>query len=136
MALAASRDRIANAYVTDFADIFDYALPTLRAAGTGATTDEAVTTLHMALLSRFADSHISRKYGPDTAEAVRADAAAVVAALAGDTAPESRHARLIELDTSLKARGLNPGTTADFVVATVFADCLEAETINPRASKT
>jgi len=26
----------------------------------------------------------------------------------------------VEFDTSLKARGLNPGTTADFVVATLF----------------
>jgi triphosphoribosyl-dephospho-CoA synthase len=31
---------------------------------------------------------------------------------------------LVEFDAELKARGLNPGTTADFVVATLFAEGL------------
>jgi triphosphoribosyl-dephospho-CoA synthase len=33
---------------------------------------------------------------------------------------------LLALDTSLKARALNPGTSADFTVATVFWDALTA----------
>ena len=33
---------------------------------------------------------------------------------------------LLELDDSLKARGLNPGTSADFTVATLFWDALTA----------
>ena len=52
MALAADRDRIAMAYVTDYADIFEFALPLLKQArGMAATPDLAVSTLHMSLLA-------------------------------------------------------------------------------------
>jgi triphosphoribosyl-dephospho-CoA synthase len=38
---------------------------------------------------------------------------------------EQSHAGLLDLDTLLKSEGWNPGTTADFVVATVFAAEIE-----------
>jgi triphosphoribosyl-dephospho-CoA synthase len=121
MHLAAGRDRIANAYVTAFEDIFDFALPALNEARRQCASDDlAVTTLHMTLLSEFSDSHIARKFGAKTAETVRAEAAS----LKPDWSPVATHKSLIKMkqfDESLKARGLNPGTTADFVVATLFA---------------
>jgi triphosphoribosyl-dephospho-CoA synthase len=33
-------------------------------------------------------------------------------------------AALVEFDAKLKQHGLNPGTTADFVVTTLFTDAL------------
>lgn len=124
MRLGAPRDRIANAYATGFADIFDFALPTLRQArAAGSSAAQAVTALHMAVLSRFPDSHIARKHGIATAEAVRAEAAAL-AAFASPSAGPAGVASLMKFDNNLKAHGLNPGTTADFVVATLFTDVL------------
>ena len=77
MALAADRDRIAYAYVTGFDDVFSFALPRLYAARRAAANEGmAITALHMALLAAFPDSHIVRKYGPLSAEGVRAEAAA------------------------------------------------------------
>ncbi len=121
MRLAAGRDRIARAYVTDFEDVFAFALPLYRRALDAAQTrDLAVTTLHMSMLARFPDTHIARKYGPARAEEVQEEARELLP-LVQPVATVNATNRLLEFDAALKARGLNPGTTADFVVATLFA---------------
>lgn len=121
MALAAQRDRIANAYVTDFADIFDFGLPTLVAAQRAAAEPAlAITTLHMAYLSQYPDSHIARKYGQRTAEKVTMQAGELEAFWCPVAHAEALEP-LLAFDADLKARGLNPGTSADFVVGTLFA---------------
>jgi triphosphoribosyl-dephospho-CoA synthase len=121
MAMAADRDRIARAYVTDFEEIFAFGLPTLeRVRRQTADAALAVTTLHMAILAQYPDSHIARKFGR---------------ALAGEVWAQARQRRwlwdpvadrgslgaLLAFDAELKGRQLNPGTTADFVVGTLLA---------------
>ena len=120
MYLAAERDRIANAYVTAYSDIFDFALPVFQDARRLATdSDLAVTTLHMSLLAEFPDTHISRKYGAAAAEEIREEARALKAYWSPVASAKSM-APLIEFDAKMKTKGRNPGTTADFVVATLF----------------
>lgn len=122
MHLAADRDRVARAYVTDFDDIFEFGLPKLQAArGETPSNDIAITALHMEFLSTFTDSHIVRKFGTDTAEYVRSEAKKYAPFWRNDDLSD-----LFAFDRSLKERGLNPGTTADFVVATLYADKLIA----------
>jgi 5,6,7,8-tetrahydromethanopterin hydro-lyase len=65
----------------------------------------------MNFLRRFADSHLARKFGARVAAAVRREARAL---------PNARTA-LLRFDRALKHRGLNPGTTADLVVASLLA---------------
>jgi triphosphoribosyl-dephospho-CoA synthase len=121
MHLAADRDRIANAYVTAYGDIFDFALPVFHdARAVCGTFSLAVTTLHMALMAEFPDSHIGRKFGLETARKVQAEAQALSQSWQPSASSKSLP-RLEEFDAALKRRGLNPGTTADFVVATLFA---------------
>jgi triphosphoribosyl-dephospho-CoA synthase len=121
MALAADRDRIARAYTTDFEEIFTFGLPTLKRVQCEiADPALAVTTLHMAYLAHAPDSHIARKFGNETAVTVRAEAEALWS-LWQPAARPGTFADLVAFDASLKARGLNPGTTADFVVGTLFA---------------
>lgn len=124
MNLAAHRDRIANAYVTAFSDIFDFALPALHDARSLAETGElAIATLHMTLLAEYPDTHIARKYGAAAAVAVQQQARD----LRSCWFPAAKQHGTVELskfDRDLKAQGLNPGTTADFVVATLFAERL------------
>jgi triphosphoribosyl-dephospho-CoA synthase len=122
MALAADRDRIARAYVTDYADVFDFALPVLRAARECSKTPNlSVTTLHMALLAEFPDTHIVRKHGAEVAEEIRAEAISL-RPMWSPVPSSAAFASLMEFDSRLKARGINPGTTADFVVATLFME--------------
>lgn len=124
MYLAKDRDRIANAYVTAYEDIFDFALPALTDARAHAENDDlATSTLHMTLLAEFADSHIARKFGIATAEMVRDEARALRPAWQPVATPNSLNI-LTTFDADLKARKLNPGTTADFVVATLFTALL------------
>lgn len=126
MAIAATRDRIARAYVTAFEDVFEVALPLLDEARAGLPSDElAVTALHMGLLAAFPDSHIARKYGAAVAEDVRGEARRLVHLIRPRLAAGAVD-ELGDFDRRLKERGLNPGTTADFVVATLFAAQLEA----------
>ena len=79
------------------------------------------TAVHLAFLTGLPDSHIARKFGPDTAERVRAEAEA---ALRGLTLGEGARVALLAHDTALKDAGLNPGTSADLTVATLFLDAL------------
>ncbi|KUO67463.1 MAG: triphosphoribosyl-dephospho-CoA synthase [Alphaproteobacteria bacterium BRH_c36] len=131
MALASNRDRIALAYVTGYADIFEFALPLLKQARKVAETPElAVTTLHMNLLARFADTHIARKFGPLTAEQVRHEARRRLNLCQPVTKLETL-GKLEQFDALLKAHGLNPGTTADFVVATLFTEALSSQVAEP-----
>ena len=121
MALAADRDRVARAYVTDMEEIFAFGIPTLEEIS--LRTDDlalAVTTLHMAYLAREPDSHVARKFGNEVAEGVRREAAQH-RALWEPAATQQTLPSLLRFDQGLKERGLNPGTTADFVVATLFA---------------
>jgi triphosphoribosyl-dephospho-CoA synthase len=121
MAEAADRDRIARQYVTDFADVFDVGEPLLDAA-LGALPDRRSATLatYLGFLAAFPDSHICRKYGTATAERVRRQASwlrvrALAAPRLEDVLPE-----LLAWDKELKDAGINPGTSADLTVATLF----------------
>lgn len=119
MATAADRDRIALQYASGFEDVFAGA-ETYRNRGGGR---EAVEDVYLGLLSLFPDSHVARKFGAETAERVRREAAAFSEGL--DDRPERERA-LDAFDLHLKAGGVNPGTTADLTVAAVFAAKLEA----------
>ena len=119
---AAPRDRIARAYVTGFADIRAIGLPALEAArAAGLDAPWCASAVHLAYLSAVPDSHILRKHGEAVAEEVRARAAHLRDGIDMATRPV---AELLAFDTDLKARGINPGTSADFTVATLFWQAL------------
>lgn len=112
MRLAARRDLVARQYASGFRTVLSMGLASLRQdLRDGLGLEAATTRLHMAYLRRFPDSHIGRKYGLRAAAAVRDEARRIA-----DT-PRA----LQRFDRSLKKRGLNPGTTADLVVATLLA---------------
>ena len=120
MQAAASRDRIAHQYAHGFADIFDIGLPALRAARHFGGMWPTVT-VHLAFLAAFADSHISRKYGDAAARQVMAEGRTWHRRLLAAAHPEALTPALLDFDASLKRKSLNPGTSADLTVATLFA---------------
>lgn len=122
MAEAADRDRIARAYGTGFDDLTAIGLPALaEARGQGLDPSWCTTAVHLAYLRSVPDSHVARKHGRAAAEELRRE---VEEGLAGLDLAAQPVAALLTLDASLKARGLNPGTSADFTVATLFWDAL------------
>jgi triphosphoribosyl-dephospho-CoA synthase len=98
-----------------------------------------VTDLYLHLLSRYPDSHVQRKFGADTAAALREQAAAVYRAWReaivdadSDAGAGQASALLLDFDQRLKSAGINPGTTADMTVATLFLERLQhAAALNP-----
>ena len=121
MADAAERDRLARQYVTAFADIFDVGLPRLAAAaGRGWAEEWAVLAIYLGFLAGFPDSHIVRKYGAAVAEDVQKSATRFEAKLQSSWDPSRLTDELLAWDAALKARNINPGTSADLTVATLF----------------
>ncbi|MBV8652604.1 MAG: triphosphoribosyl-dephospho-CoA synthase [Alphaproteobacteria bacterium] len=127
MALAAGRDRIARQYAADYEDVFAIGVAGLAVARRqGLSPEWAASRIYMAFLAAFPDSHVARKYGAAIAEDVRAEAAPLAARLLAADAPERLVPDLLAFDAALKARGINPGTSADLTVASMLAEALEA----------
>jgi triphosphoribosyl-dephospho-CoA synthase len=118
---AAGRDRIAHQYVTRYADVFGIGLPVFEAAlSRGESGMWPAVFAYMAFLAGLPDSHVARIHGVETAGRVQAEAIAVRSSLdaAGDEA--ARIALLMDFDRRLKARAVNPGTSADLTVASLL----------------
>jgi triphosphoribosyl-dephospho-CoA synthase len=127
MAEAADRDRIALQYVTDYEDIFSLGLPALATARQ-RQSDAHWSTLavYLMFLAALPDTHIARQFDAATAESVRREAVDWRDAFAAARDPERIADGLLTWDESLKSRGINPGTSADLTVATLFASSLAA----------
>ncbi|MBC8013498.1 MAG: triphosphoribosyl-dephospho-CoA synthase [Methyloceanibacter sp.] len=125
MRAAEGRDRIAWNYTHDFADIFKLGL-TWLAHGLERWNEPswAVTRVYLGFLAHLPDTLIERKFGTRTAALVREEAAPIEAGFAECQSPEAMTAPLTAFDRALKERGLNPGTSADLTVATLFATAL------------
>jgi triphosphoribosyl-dephospho-CoA synthase len=121
MRLAAGRDLVARQYANGYADVFDCALPALRAGiRAGRPLEAAIVGAHLALLASRPETLIARKRGPEMAEEARRRASDVLAGGWPD-APGSAE-RFDRLDAWLRADGhaRNPGATADLVTAALF----------------
>ncbi len=126
MGEASARDRIAHQYVTDYRDIFETGLPALEdGIARGLNREWAAVIVYLTFLARYPDSHVARKHGGEVAASVSLQARDLSQALerAGDPAQEMPE--LEAFDRQLKARSINPGTSADMTVATLVAMDLE-----------
>ena len=122
---AADRDRIARQYVSDFDDVFTLGEPALAAAlARGREPRWATLTVFLEFFAAFCDSHIVREHGADAADEVRRAAAHLRARLATASRPAEVLPELLAYDRWLKAKSINPGTSADLTVATLFASRL------------
>ncbi|MGH8678772.1 MAG: triphosphoribosyl-dephospho-CoA synthase, partial [Burkholderiales bacterium] len=122
---ASGRDRIAYQYVTDVREVFESGVPAARTAlGRGYSAEWAAVAVFLVFLSRFPDSHVGRKHGPEIARELIDEAQAAAAALEA-AGPQQAMPVLDDLDRRLKNRGINPGTSADMTVASLVAAALE-----------
>jgi triphosphoribosyl-dephospho-CoA synthase len=131
MAEASGRDRVANQYATNFSDIFDIGLPRFEQAVRRYRDPRwATVATYLEFLSAFPDTHIVRKYGSHTADEVRAAAVEHQRSLQAADHPDTLLPELLAWDAALKADGVNPGTSADLTVATLFASRLKTTLLN------
>ena len=134
MAMAAGRDRIARQYAEGYADVFDTGLASFehvrhlarrRGDDPQAAAIHAMQATFLEFLAKWPDSHIARKHGDAAAHSVMAEA--------WPWRERARRGDMLDADPawaawdeSLKARGLNPGTSADLCVATALLASLKA----------
>jgi triphosphoribosyl-dephospho-CoA synthase len=125
MAMASERDTIALQYISYFELIENFAVLRYNTVlDFFLNRADAALGVYSALLSRYPDSHVVRKYGNQHNGWIKEQMTVVESAL-------TTYARLdlIELlkqvDQAFKAKGINPGTTADLTVATLFRVFLE-----------
>lgn len=127
MRTAETHDRIAWNYTHDYADIFDLGLPRLEAATDRWQSPPFATSfVYLGFLSRIPDTLIERKFGRRQAVKVMQEARRIEAQLVETSSPQALVPQLTTFDHSLETRGLNPGTSADLTVATLFAASLRA----------
>lgn len=122
MAAASARDRIAAQYASGFHDVFMLGVPRLD-AGLARWRDIrwATTSAYLGFLAAFPDSHVLRKHGNAQAQEICGMAEPLDAELVGHAQPEQMQDALLQFDGVLKACNLNPGTSADLTVASLFA---------------
>ena len=127
MRAAEARDRIAWNYTHDFADIFELGLTWLaQGLQRWGKPSWAATRVYLGFLAHVPDTLIERKFGDRVAARVREEARPIESGLMECHSPDAMTAPLAAFDQALKARGLNPGTSADLTVATLFAASLIA----------
>ncbi len=122
MKLAENRDRIAWQFTTNYKDIFDFLV--LRYNEKLNQWDDsgwAAVAVYSAMLAKYPDSHIERKYGNLHTRMVMDKMALVDDKLSQTDSPERLEGYLRNVDTEFKTAGINPGTTADLTVITVLA---------------
>jgi triphosphoribosyl-dephospho-CoA synthase len=84
----------------------------------------ATTATYLQQLSKNPDSLIARKHGLEVAKEVSKRFLEISKEYSELKNPNILNKKLLLLDSELKIQGLNPGTTADVVVASIFLNRL------------
>lgn len=125
MWLAKDRDSIAKEYVTNFEKTFEFGYPCLmRYWMESHKLLDSIVQTYLSILAEVPDTQIRRKNGPAVAEDASQRAKRALK-LGGVFSAQGREA-VRELDRFLREEddGLNPGTTADLVTASLFVALL------------
>ena len=127
MLSAQGHDRIARQYVSNYADIFELALPRLYDGMCRWDNEEwAAVSAYLGVLSALPDTHIERKHGTSLAQHVGIRAKRLDdMLLAEKETPQSLAEPLMQFDAELKQQGINPGTSADLTVAALAVKRLQ-----------
>ena len=127
MQAAASYDLIARQYLNNFADIVDFGLPQYtHALAQWQNASWATTAVYLHFLTTYLDTHIVRKHGEIVAKQLQSEAAQHLQVFTALENPKLYLAKLLQWDADLKARGINPGTSADMTVASLLVHALQS----------
>jgi len=122
MKIAASWDRIADQYSNNFSDVLNFGILCFNKFLTKWQDERWATTgLFLSYLAKFTDSLIERKHGVLKAKEISDMILPLERELCRSDTPGRFESQLLEIDGHLKRIRINPGTTADLTVATIFA---------------
>lgn len=125
MKYASSYDLIAWEYSNKFEIIFnDLTNKFSNFRNKYRSYEDACSALYIYFLSKYPDTLISRKYGLDKAKDIQKIFYDLFMEVESIQDMYQIKEKLIQTDKVLKNDDINPGTAADFVVATVFSNML------------
>lgn len=130
MQTAANRDSIAEQYSNGYQQIFNLAVPTIHSHlekhGNSAWEWRwAAANCYLKLFANRVDSHVFRKHGKKTAEIVRKRAEDVESSIKACENRALSVPHLLQFDSELKRKEINPGTSADLTVGGLLAYQME-----------
>ena len=121
MKMSALNDRIAYQYAHQYEDIFVHNLPIYQSyLEKWGSSQWATTALFLSQWLRVPDTLIIRKKGLLKAREISDMIAPLASRVLASEDPTDYVSDLLSLDSELKQSGINPGTTADITVATLF----------------
>ncbi len=121
MKIASEKDRIALQFTTNYKDVFDFLVLRYNSVfNRWGDAGWSAAAVFSAMLAKYPDSHIERKYGNIHTRMVMDTMALVNDKLSEAGKPEQLVGYLKIIDTKFKLAGINPGTTADLTVVTVL----------------
>ncbi len=121
MQIASEKDRIALQFTTNYKDVFDFLVLRYNSAlNRWGDAGWSAVAVFSAMLAKYPDSHIERKYGNIYTRMVMDTMALVDDKLSKAGEPEQLVDYLKIIDAKFKLAGINPGTTADLTVVTVL----------------
>ena len=136
MEMSADRDQIAEQYSNGYKDIFEHNLPIYwEYLDKWNSPEWAATALFLSQWQRQQDSLIIRKKGLLKAREINDMIAPLANQVLASKDPVEYKSSLLSLDSELKCIGINPGTTADLTVATLFVAMLESASIRDELSE-
>ncbi len=121
MSFASKYDRISHQYANKFADILDFILPKIdEYQKRGEKLDFTLSLIFLEILAEIPDSHIARKFGEKIAKKTSNQAYDLLKILKRDSSRENAMKCIADLDYDYKKNGINPGTTADLLIASLM----------------
>ncbi len=122
MQAASNRDKVAAQYHSNFDAIFNLGLPILQSQKGAKNAAWLTTQVYLTFLAAFPDSHIVRKHGEKIAADIQQQANQHLTMFNISNNPKLYQGKLLAWDNALKQKQINPGTSADLTVATLFVD--------------
>ena len=121
MSYSANYDRISYQYAHNYGDIFDFIIPRLVFLNEKHNSlDVSLSLMFIEILAKIPDSHIYRKFGKKIAKKTSNNAYDLLKILDREHSPDYLADELNNLDYKYKKKGINPGTTADLLVASLM----------------
>ena len=121
MGYSAGYDRISYQYHNDFEDIIDFILPNLEKNMIKYdSNDISISMTFLQILGKIPDSHISRKFGEEIAKKTSNHVNDLLKIQDKECSDDYLVKQLNNLDCEYKKKGINPGTTADLLVASLM----------------
>ena len=121
MSYSAQYDRISYQYHNNYQDILDFIIPSLdKNMIKYKSSDISISMTYLQILGKIPDSHISRKLGEEIAKKTSNHVNDLLKIQDKDCSQGYLVKQLNDLDYEYKKKGINPGTTADLLVASLM----------------